>query len=185
MVIRSASPRLSFELLLLSKMPESFSATVLAELSMSREEAARHADACGLTIPDALLEPPSTFVRLLGAPAKVGALSAGAPPELLGSPAQFFHLDLWPHLNWAVSDEPSGEVKFGAIFLNQTEIHLEDLDPSLIRVGLWTLSTLRKAADSHALKDGWDERVVVEFRFGDRKYLGTFTFDLLNEWRRA
>jgi len=161
-----------------------YRAALLAEIGVSQDAAALLAKACDFTIPDALIEPPSVFVKLLGRPAKIAPISSGVPQALLGCPAQFFSLNLWPHLYWVVSDDTGGKIPFGACFMNQADIHIDDFDPALVRIGLWTRHALEQFADRFLIHDGWSERGEYEYHFGSQRYLGGFTFNLLDSWRR-
>lgn len=183
--MKDLQSRLSFEFQLLYSMLDDYRAALLKEVGMSFTEASRLAGRCPLRVPDDLTEPPSTFAEVLGPAARTGPLSVSAPANLRGRRAQYFVLSLWPHLYWAVSDEPDQSIPFGACFLNQADELVSALDPAIVRPGVWTRPALERLADHVSIHDGWDERVTWRFHFGSTKYLGTFTFGLLDEWRRS
>jgi hypothetical protein len=53
----------------------------------------------------------------------------------------------------------------------------------MVRAGVWTRSALGPLADDSITEEGWDEEVIVRFRFGKRMFRGTFVLSLLQEWR--
>jgi len=173
---------LSFELLLLDRMTSDYVTSTLREIGLSPAEAALIRKRCRLRIPEQLGSSVATYASLLGPEAT--QKGSGCMLELLPeSVAHSFRLVLWPHLFWVVHSDPAGR-SLAVGFQNQVDLEFEDLDPSLVRVGLWTRFELERLADSHEIYDGWDEEVVVRFAFGKHHYEGKFVFGLLQRWKR-
>lgn len=176
------SARLSFELLLLNTMSEAYRASVLREIMLTEAEASKIRAQCQLKLPAEVGSDLVTYIRILGPEVEntAGYRMSGA---LAGSTAHCFILTLWPHLFWVVHRRPDG-TSWEVGFQNQAVIDFKEVEPSTVRVGLWTRTTLEHIADRSEVYDGWDEQVVVRFDFGDRRYEGEFVFGLLQEWRQ-
>lgn len=178
-----SSSRLGFELMLLERMIESYRASLLADIGLSRADFGRIRALCALTYPDEATIPLLRFIEYLGPAVKIGPVKRSSE-AFAGSDAYYFLLTLWPHLYWVVDVPPdAGERPWGIEFQNQTQVSLVDIDPAFVRPGVWTFSALEALADEHAIHDGWDEYVVMHLTFGRRRFEGTFVYNLLQDWR--
>jgi len=174
---------LSFELRLLERMSERYASSILQEIGIAAADAARIRAQCSLKLPEQLDSDVATYASLLGKPVKSQPLGDDVPEVFAGSTANYFVLLLWPHLYWAVNTRPDGRA-WGVGFCNQVALDFEQIEPSLIRKGLWTRSALEHIADNHELYDGWDEQALIRFAFGSHRYEGNFVFGLLQDWRK-
>lgn len=180
---RMSSGRLGFELMLLERMLESYRASVLADVGLTRADFITLRSACVLKYPEECTSPLATFVDYLGPAAKTGPVH-DASESFAGSTAYSFLLTLWPHLYWDVNLQPGeGQRPWGVGFQNQARVTLPEVEPAFIRPGIWTLSAVEALADDHELHDGWDEHIVMHLTFGRRRFEGTFVYNLLQDWR--
>jgi len=163
-------------------MSKVYRESVLHEIGLADADAGAARAQCALNISDLSKIDLATYGRVLGAEVKSAPLIDDVAEAFVGSTAYYFLLVLWPHLYWIVNRAPGGGT-WGIGFRNQVDLRFERFEPSLVRVGLWTRNSLEKLADDHEIYDGWDEEVIVRFRFGPRRYEGTFTFGLLQNWR--
>lgn len=164
-------------------MSEGYASFSLQEIGLNDAEAAGIRAQCPINLPQQLDSDLATYVILLGKPVKSESLGNDVPDVFAGSTINYFMLPLWPHLYWTVNTHP-GQGSWGVGFHNQAAIEFENIDPSVIRRGIWTRSALEHIADSHDLYDGWDEQAVIRFAFGDDRYEGNFVFGLLQDWRK-
>jgi hypothetical protein len=174
---------LSFELRLLERMSERYASSTLQEIGLAEAEAARIRAQCPLKLPEQLDSDVTIYTSLLGKPVQSQSLGNDVPEVFAGSTANYFVLPLWPHLYWAVNTRPDGRA-WGVGFRNQAALDFEQIEPSVIRKGLWTRSALEHIADHHELYDGWDEQALIRFDFGNHRYEGDFVFGLLQGWRK-
>jgi hypothetical protein len=180
-----ASARVGFELLLLERMLESYRASVLAGVGLTRKEVAALRANCSLQHPEELTADVDRLKEVLGSPARSEPVM-DAPEPFVGSTAHLFVLTLWPHLYWVVNEQAQrGYRPWGVGFRNQVQFAPSKFEPSLVRAGLWTQSALETIAARHKVHEGWNEQAVVRFSFGEREYQGTFVYELLQEWHRV
>lgn len=173
---------LSFEFALLARMSPNYAKAVLEQTGYSAETAKQLAAMCALELPGQLTSDVETYAGLLGPEVPESHVGYEVPAALSGSTAHCFQLMLWPHLFWVVHRRPDGGC-WSVGFQNQTVVAIRELEPSAVRVGLWSRTTLQLLADSHELYDGWDEHAVVRFAFGKERYEGNFHFGLLDDWK--
>jgi hypothetical protein len=174
---------LPFELNVLGRMSERYASITLQEIGLTEADAARIRQQCSLKLPEHLDSDVGAYVRLLGDPVRTEPLGKDIPEVFAGSTSNYFVLSLWPHLYWTVNTCPHGR-SWDVGFRNQISFDFEQIDPAVIRVGLWTRSALEHLADHHELYDGWDERVAIRFDFGEHRYEGTFVLGLLQHWQK-
>ena len=174
---------LAFELRLLDRMSKGYAAATLHEVGLSEAEAASIRARCTLKLPAQLDSDLDVYKSLLGEPVETRPVGIAVPQVFAGSTVNYFLLTVWPHLYWAVNRRPDGQ-SWGVGFCNQASLKFVDLDPSIIRRGIWTRSAVESIADRHELYDGWDEQALIRFHFSDRCYEGNFVFGLLQDWQR-
>lgn len=179
------SARVGFELLLLERMLESYRASVLADVGLTRKKFATLRAQCSLQHPEELTADVDRLKDVLGSPLRSEPV-VDAPEPFVGSTAHLFVLTLWPHLYWVVNEQPQrGYRPWGVGFRNQVQVASAGFEPSLVRVGLWTQSALEAIAATHTLHDGWNEQAEVRFSFGEREFQGKFVYELLQEWHEV
>jgi hypothetical protein len=175
--------RLGFEFGILEKMSPGYRDAVTNSVGLDVSEIAVFKADCPLKLPEQLASSVEVYAGFLGNPFSGLKVGYEVPAELGDSQAICFSLTLWPHLLWVVHQQPNG--RCWEVGFQQALPKLgTDLEPAVVRPGIWTRSTLQRLSDKHELYDGWDEHAVVRFEFGTRCYEGTFTFGLLDSWRK-
>ena len=174
---------LGFELSLLECMSPEYRDSVLQELAINDGEAAKIRSSCKIKLPEQIHSGLQIYTEILGEEIPSERLNYTIPNDLSGSSAHSFLLMLWPHLLWVVHRRPGGDC-WEVGFQNQTVIEIENFDPSMVRIGLWTRRALQALSDEFNVRDGWDERISICFVFGQEHYEGTFSFGLLDRWSR-
>lgn len=174
---------LNFEFKLLARMMQHYRFDVLRDLGMSDDETTHIEASCDFQIPQHLGSPIEKYRELIGPEVQIRQLGQDIPEVFRGSTEHLFLLMLWPHLYWVVNRQPNGQT-WGAGFQNQAILDFPRLDPSIIRVGVWTRAAIEQLADRYKLYDGWDEEIVVHFTFKDQHYQGKFILGLLQDWQK-
>jgi hypothetical protein len=164
-------------------MSEAYRTSVLTELGLSDADAKRIPSTCALRVPEHLRGEISMYIQILG-PA-IAPDIAGCSEALSAADGRShrFQLMLWPHLDWVVNERPDGTC-FDVGFRNQIMWKSRAIDPSVVRIGVWTRSELERLSDAHELYDGWDQLTVSRFSFAGQQYEGSFGYRLLQEWRK-
>ncbi len=180
-----ASTRRIFQMELLRVMNRSYRDGLLRDLDLTHEDILELSQHSEIVISEnCCFVGLSKYVEVLGAPAHTQALELAPDNPFVGSTRYHFLLDLWPHLFWAVNEQPNGGL-WGVEFHNQFPWDTTSLDLSNVRPGVWTRQALEPMADHVRMVDGWNEAITLDLTFQEEVYRASFVLGLLQSWARV
>jgi hypothetical protein len=172
---------LAFELVLLSRMVESYQEQVLREAGLTSEHAMRLREQSPLQYLSLWGGSIDDYERLLGVTAEKRTLLRNDNLPTAHDYVQHdFALSLWPHLYWSVFTVD--KLTYSGGFGSRQEIQ-SGFDPATLRPGKCCLAGLEALGVKWSLVDGWSEQVILRMDFPSGSYEGEFVFGLLQSWR--
>jgi hypothetical protein len=176
---------ISFELVLLDRMSESYRKLVLDRAGLTEEQANEIRRHSPLQYPAIFMKPIESFDGVLdAAPSELFQQIDRRSSQFEEAEPHLFLLGLWPQLLWVVHAGANG-ITWGGEFQPKTTAHSGSFNPADLQPGLWCRHTLERIADGSSIIDGWDEHVVLHLQFSGQSYEGEFIFGLLQSWKKS
>ena len=173
---------LAFELVLLSRMNESYQEQVLREADLTAEQAVQLREKSPLRYSSCWERPIDDYERVLAiTPERRTQLRDSNLPLDHEYIQHDFALVLWPHLYWAVYAVDG--ITYAGNLRSRDGIQHDAFDPAALRPGHCCLADLEALGIKWTLVDGWSEQVILRMDFPSGSYEGEFVFGLLQSWR--
>lgn len=176
------SRALAFELVLLSRMTEEYKIEMLHRAGLSIAESEMIRRTSPLQYPSLFQTTVDVFDGLLSKAAQADSAGIRSARQFPGAEVHVYNLELWPHLCWVVHAGSDGRV-WGGEFQPRCFAEMSTGDLTPIKPRESCRSTMERVAENSSLVDGWDESVVLEMTFYGERFLCSFVFGLLQDWR--